>query len=256
MTKKQKIFNLSLLFVMLGLVIYLSLSLNKKEKDRVDVISLEGNIHLSKEQYFEFANIIDRNQYSGLTTEIIKDRLRKHPYVAKLDVRYDGSGKVSVKLIEKNFESILLNGDKQFLVTDNLQILPMLPKTRRIDYPVIINPVINNLVSMKYYKNNEDILTASKIISAVKLINPELYDGLSSVDMQTGGDIMLEFSFINYPVIIGRGSEIRRTIYFNNLWTYLKGKEINNIMKYVDLRYGGHVYLGIRETSNEGDKTS
>lgn len=256
MTKKQKIFNLSLLFVMLGLVIYLSLSLNKKEKDRVDVISLEGNIHLSKEQYFEFANIVDRNQYSGLTTEIIKDRLRKHPYVAKLDVRYDGSGKVSVKLIEKNFESILLNGDKQFLVTDNLQILPMLPKTRRIDYPVIINPVINNLVSMKYYKNNEDILTASKIISAVKLINPELYDGLSSVDMQTGGDIMLEFSFINYPVIIGRGSEIRRTIYFNNLWTYLKGKEINNIMKYVDLRYGGHVYLGIRETSNEGDKTS
>lgn len=256
MTKKQKIFNLSLLFVMLGLVIYLSLSLNKKENDRVDVISLEGNIHLSKEQYFEFANILDRNQYSGLTTEIIKDRLRKHPYVANLDVRYDGSGKVSVKLIEKNFESILLNGDKQFLVTDNLQILPMLPKTRRIDYPVIINPVINNLVSMKYYKNNEDILTASKIISAVKLINPELYDGLSSVDMQTGGDIMLEFSFINYPVIIGRGSEIRRTIYFNNLWTYLKGKEINNIMKYVDLRYGGHVYLGIRETSNEGDKTS
>ncbi len=256
MTKKQKIFNLSLLFVMLGLVIYLSLSLNKKENDRVDVISLEGNIHLSKEQYFEFANILDRNQYSGLTTEIIKDRLRKHPYVANLDVRYDGSGKVSVKLIEKNFESILLNGDKQFLVTDNLQILPMLPKTRRIDYPVIINPVINDLVSMKYYKNNEDILTASKIISAVKLINPELYDGLSSVDMQTGGDIMLEFSFINYPVIIGRGSEIRRTIYFNNLWTYLKGKEINNIMKYVDLRYGGHVYLGIRETSNEGDKTS
>lgn len=256
MTKKQKIFNLSLLVLMLGLIIYLSLSLNKKEKDRVEVISLDGNIHLSKEQYFEFANMLDRNQYSGLTTEIIKDRLRKHPYVANLDVRYDGSGKVSVKVIEKNFESILLNGDKQFLVTDNLQILPMLPKTRRIDYPVIINPVINELVSMKYYKNNEDILTASKIISAVKLINPELYDGLSSVDMQTGGDIILEFSFINYPVIIGRGSEIRRTIYFNNLWTYLKGKEINNIMKYVDLRYGGHVYLGIQETSNEGDKTS
>lgn len=256
MTKKQKIFNLSLLFIMLGLIIYLSFSLNRNEKERIDVISLEGNVHLSKEQYFEFANILDRNQYFGLTTELIKDRLRKHPYVDNIDVRYDGSGKVSVKVIEKSFESILLYADNQFLVTDNLQILPMLPKTRRIDYPVIINPVINDLVSMKFYKNNEDILTASKIISAVKLINPELYDGLSSVDMQTGGDIMLEFSFINYPVIIGRGSEIRRTVYFNNLWTYLKGKEINNIMKYVDLRYGGHVYLGIRETSNEGDKTS
>ena len=36
-----------------------------------------------------------------------------------------------------------------------------------------------------------------------------------------------------------------------------KGKEINNYMEYVDLRYGGHVYLGITEqNSKDGQKES
>ena len=75
--------------------------------------------------------------------------------------------------------------------------------------------------------------------------------------MQNGKDVVLYFSSMNYPVIIGRGNEIRKVIYFNNFWTYLKGKEINNYMEYVDLRYGGHVYLGFTEqNSQEGQKKS
>ena len=110
---------------------------------------------------------------------------------------------------------------------------------------------------MSSLKNIGDIVTASKIITTVKLINPELYDSLSSIDMQNGNDVVLYFSNMNYPVIIGRGNEIRKVIYFNNFWTYLKGKEINNYMEYVDLRYGGHVYLGFTEqNSQEGQKKS
>jgi len=256
MTKKQKIFNLALMVIVFGLLTYLSVSLSHFENKKIEIISLDGNLHLSKEQYFEFANLLDRNNYSNLTTQSIKDRIRKHPYVERADVRYDGNGKVSIKVSEKIFESILLFGDNQYLLTEELQILPMLPKTKKIDYPIISNPAVENLKTLRYMNKNNDLVIASKIISAVKLINPELYDGFSTVDLQNGGDIILYFSFFDYPVIIGRGSEIRRTIYFNNLWTYLKGKEINNFMNYVDLRYGGHVYLGIQETSKEGNKQS
>lgn len=256
MTKKQKIFNLIIMIAISGLLAYLSVSLTNFENQKIEIISLDGNLHLSKEQYFEFANLLDRNNYVNLTTQYIKDRIRKHPYIEKADVRYDGNGKVSIKISEKIFESILLFGDNQYLLTEELQVLPMLPKTKKIDYPIISNPSVDNLKTMKYMKRNNDLLMASKIISTVKLINPELYDGFSTIDLQNGGDIILYFSFFDYPVIIGRGSEIRRTIYFNNLWTYLKGKELNNFMNYVDLRYAGHVYLGIQETSKEGNKQS
>lgn len=254
MTKKQKIVNLLAMTIMMGLLVYLTITLYNPKDVKVELISLDGNIHLSKEQYFEFANLLDKSLYPNLTLQVIKDRIQKHPYVAKADVRYDGSGKVSVIISEKKFESILLFNDKQYLITENLQVLPLLPKTKRIDYPFISNPVIEKVEPKKFYRKNSDLVTAAKIISTVKLVNPELYDALNVVDLQNGGDIMLDFSILNYPVIIGRGNEVRRTIYFNNFWSYLKGKEINNIMQYVDLRYAEHVYLGIQETSTEGNK--
>lgn len=242
--------------ILSGLLIYLTITLYKTDNVKIELISLDGNIHLSKEQYFEFANLLEKSHYTNLTLQVIKDRIQKHPYVARTDVRYDGSGKVSVKIAEKEFESILLINNQQYLLTEDLQILPLLPKTKKIDYPFISNPVIEKVEAKKFYRKNSDLVTASKIISTVKLINPELYDALNVVDLQNGGDITLDFSVLNYPVIIGRGSEVRRTIYFNNFWSYLKGKEINNIMQYVDLRYAGHVYLGIQETSTEGNKKS
>ncbi|MEW6506553.1 MAG: hypothetical protein AB1432_02275 [Bacteroidota bacterium] len=256
MTRKQKIFNLSIMSILFGLLAYFTITLQKSDSIKVEIILLEGNIHLSKEQYFEFANLLDKSQYPNITIQVIQDRIQKHPYVAKTDVIYEGSGKVSVRILEKEFESIVLFNNAQYLLTEDLQLIPLLAQTRKIDYPFISNPLLEKAEPKKFYRNNYDLVTAAKIISTVKLINPELYDALNVVDLQNGDDITLYFSSLNYPVIIGRGSEVRKTIYFNNLWTYLKGKEINNIMEYVDLRYSGHVYLGIQETSTEGNKKS
>jgi hypothetical protein len=127
----------------------------------------------------------------------------------------------------------------------------MLPETKKIDYPVISNVFTGNgFKVLSYMRKNLDVVTASKIISTVRLLNPELEKDFSSIDLQNGGDIMLFLSSADYPIKIGRGNEIKKVIYFNNLWFYLKGKEINNYMEYVDLRYSGHVYLGIIDSTN------
>lgn len=256
MTKKQKIFNLIVMMAVISLLVYLSFSLKGNDKYKIEIISLEGNIHLTKEQYFEFTNLTDRNSYLSLTLRVIKDRIEKHPYVKNADVIYDGNGKVSISIHEKDFESIVLLEDQQYILTDKLQVLPVLQKTKKIDYPIIANPLVSSIKELYSAKNNNDIVTASKIIGGIKLLSPELYDGLSTVEMRNGGEIILYFSFLDYPVIVGRGSEIRKIVYFNNLWTYLKDKQLNNIMDYVDLRYSGHIYLGIQESSDEGDKRS
>lgn len=257
MTKKQKIFGVIVLVLLLGTIGYLSFAVKTDAEFKVEIISLEGNIHLSKEDYMKFANLADRKQYSQLTLQIIKDRIGKHPYVQSADVRYDGKGKVSVKVNEKVFDSLLMNGEEQYILTENLQVLPFMNETKKIDYPVISNAALNKIKILSSLKNDKDVVTASKIIAGMKLINAELSDGLSNIDMRSGGDILLSFSFLDYPVIVGRGNEIRKIIYFNNFWTYLKGKEINNYMEYVDLRYSDHVYLGItQENSEAGEKQS
>lgn len=257
MTGKQKITSLIVMIAIICLLGYLSVGLKKTDNYKIETLSLEGNAHLSKENYLGFANLTDRNKYKNITLQIIKDRIEKHPYVGKVEVRYDGNKKVSINIVEKKIESVLMISDAQYLLTDKLQVLPLLPETKKIDYPIIINPNDRNIKTLSVLKKNNDVLVASKIISGMKLLNPELHEGLSTVDMRNGGDVLLSFSFLDYPVIIGRDNEIKKIVYFNSLWTYLKGKEANNIMEYVDLRYNGHVYLGIiQETLAEGEKQS
>lgn len=256
MTKKQKIFNTAFLIVVAVTIVYLSIALNKEKDYTIDYISIDGCVHLSKEQYMDYANLNNKENYSNLTLQVIKDRILKHPYIESVDVRYDGSNKVSVKITEKNFESILLKDSTQYILTDQLQALPFLPRTKRIDYPLISNAGLQDSVKLlTSMKKKYDVLTASKILSGIKLLSPELFDGLSSIDMRNGGDIILSFSFSDYPVVIGRGNELTKIVYFNNLWSYLKGKQINNFLNYVDLRYSGHVYFGLSNDSLvTGDK--
>lgn len=258
MTKKQKIFNIVFMTVLFGAVIYLSIALRNKNEIKIDLITLDGNFHLSKEQYLSYANLLDRNEYGNLTLQIIKDRIEKHPFIAKANVKHDGGSKVSINIIEKTFESILIENDKQFLLTDQLQVLPFLPKTSKIDFPIIANPRMEDSIKvLSSLKKNNDVLTASKILTGIKLLSPELYDGLSIIDMRKGGDVLLSFSLIDYPVVVGRGNEIKKMVYFNNLWTYLKGKKINNYMNYVDLRYRNHVFFGIQKDSiSMGEKNN
>src|ERR1035437_3736050 len=137
MTKLIKILNIGLLVCMLGGLLYLSINLKSKSEVVIKSISIEGNEHLSVEQYLSFANLLDKNAYTVLSLQVIKDRLEKHPYVEHADVRYNGEGKVSIKIIEKVFESLLLKKEEHYLLTDRLQILPVLPQTKKIDIPVI-----------------------------------------------------------------------------------------------------------------------
>ena len=235
---------------MIGVISYLSIALKKDKEYKIELISLEGNVHLSKERYLGFADLLDRSKYGNLTLQIIKDRIEKHPYVETADVCYNGNNSVAIKIKEKNFESILVQNNRQYLLTDKLQALPFLPKTAKIDYPVISEvEMYDSIKVLKSLKNNYDVLTASKILTGFRLLNPELFDELSMVDMRRGGDIVLSFSSFNYPVIVGRGNEIGKVVYFNSIWTYLKGKQLNDYMNYVDLRFSGHVFFGINKDS-------
>jgi cell division septal protein FtsQ len=183
--------------------------------------------------------------------------LIKHPYVKNVDVKYDEDNKATITLTEKEFETVLLINGKNYFLTNNFELLPFLPYTQKIDYPVIVNP--NNSGEYKKFEklnNSDDIITAYKILDAVKLTDSELLAGLSEIDMQYGNEIVLYFTFLNYPVIIGRGEEIKKVAIFQKLWDSIKGNYVNKELKYLDLRYSEKVYLGLSKALRKSGENS
>ena len=233
------------------LIVYLSFSLERKDDIKISVIELNGDVHMKKDQYFKFANLDKLSEYGKLTLSLIKDRLEKHPYVKYAEVKYDGQNKVTVNIYEKTFDAILIADNKQYFITDKLEIIPFLPFTNKVNYPVVSNPLVEgDITKIKYVRKGSDIITGLKILTTLKLVNPELYEELSEVDLRKGKDIVMFFSTLDYPVVVGRKNEIKKTLYLNSLWSYLKGKEVNNYLNYIDLRFSEHVYLGLNAFPN------
>ena len=239
---RVKIIGLIIMLSINSLIAFLSLNLEDQNKFNVQVIEISGNNYLESGEYFKFANLDDKSKYSELSITIIKSRLEKHPYINHVDVTYQGSGRVTAEIFEKNFVAILYSNNDNSLLTNNYEVLPILPFVKNIDLPVISNLRIN---SDRIIKNNDGAQTAFRIISALNYINIELNNSLSEIDMRNGGDILLYFSTFEYPLIIGKGNEIKKLVYFNNLYSNLEKKELSELTEYVDLRYDGKIFIGL-----------
>lgn len=246
MNKSIKIFGISFFILLVGIVFYFSMSLEEKNIFKVELIEINGNIHLMNDQYIKFANLEDKRTYTDLSLQVIKDRIEKHPYVAWVDVRPEEMGKVSVEIHEKDFAAIVMNNRTKYLLTKNLEVIPIAPFTKNINYPIISNPVAGDeIISMTYLSNKNDVVTGLKIIDSIELTSPELYDIISEINLRNGKDILVFFSAMPYPVVVGRDDEVKKMFCFSNLWSYLKENEINNYLDYIDLRYENHIYLGL-----------
>ncbi|HET55958.1 MAG TPA: FtsQ-type POTRA domain-containing protein [Ignavibacteria bacterium] len=244
------------IFVILsGIVIYLSLSLESKKEIDITIININGNVHLPKNSYFEYANLHDKQNYDLLSLSVIRDRLQKHPYIKQVTVGYAGNGKVIVNLIEKEFKAILLTNGERFLMTSKMEALPVLENSQNINYPVIQINSDNRIKPFQIAASNSEIKTAFKMLTAAKLLNPSLYDNLSEIDFRNKRNAVIYFSSVDYPVIIGRENEIKKLVVFERLWENISTVQANKLLEYVDLRFTDKVYLGIAGENLQVEET-
>lgn len=236
-----------MLFVIAGLV-YLSVALSNEDNDySISLIEIDGNVYLSKEEYYKFANFNDTERFDELSLPVIRDRIQKHPYVKSVEVEYEGYGKVSVHIKEKLFNAVLLADNKNYLISDELELVPLQLYTQMVNYPVIINPKDKiDYASHKYLTNKSKSLTGIKIVSAVKLINPELYDLISDVDLSGEENISLRLTTSNYEIRLTEKDYIRQLSYLSEIWNRLKTNVMQSRIEYVDLRFNQHVFIGFK----------
>jgi len=237
----------TLLFVVLiSALFYLIFFSNKKtNKGEIKMIKISGNNLLPGRDYLKYAKLENISNYVKLTLAEIRGKIEKHPYVQKADVAYEGNNEVNVYVKEKVIEAVIIIDGEPYFITDDFQILPMLPDIKMLDMPVISNPQLNEKVVQLSYIRTNGITEAFKIIDAAKLTNINMYKKLSEINLRYGGDIILTFSGVKPPVLFGKGEEAEKMVYLDMLWNgMVKGNDMVKNSDYIDLRFSNEIFVG------------
>lgn len=239
----SKILGTLFFIALVSILFYLILLPKKIIKRSIGEIELSGNKFLIDNDYLKQTKLSDVRNFNNISLAVIKDRLEKHPYILRADVELKGN-KIFAYVVERKMIAIILKKTDIYFVSDNFEILPLMPKTKLIDLPVISNPASNDDVKPFAIIKNNGLLDALKIIEAIKLTDQRMLNHLSEINLRNGGDIVLTFSGYPVPIIFGRGEEARKMVYLESLW---ENKDLNNMIKnssYIDLRFAGNIYAG------------
>jgi cell division septal protein FtsQ len=235
--------------VFVGLVsglFYLIFFSNKKiNKGEIKMIKISGNNILPDIYYLKFAKLENKSNYGKLSLSEIRDKFERHPYVQKADVAYAGNDEVKVYIKEKKIEAVIIIDSEPHFISEDFQILPMLPGIKMLDVPVISNPLISKRISNLSYVRTNDIVEAFKIIDAAKMTDMNMYKKLSEINLRNNSDIILTFSGIKPPVFFGKGEEAEKMVYLDMLMSgTVNGNDLVDNSEYLDLRFSNEIYVG------------
>jgi hypothetical protein len=108
-------------------------------------------------------------------------------------------------------------------------------------------PVLSNIENSSDFKplsklDNDDILQAYRIIDASGLTNAKMLKDLAEINLRNGGDVVLTFSGLSFPVVFGRSNEAAKMVSLELLLNnYIAD---NTESDYIDLRFYNDIYIG------------
>jgi len=246
-----KILGTVLFILLISWILYLTFFTARKfSKGDIKMIEITGNNLLNEGDYLMFTKLNDLSFNHDLPLSVIKDRFEKHPYISRADVEADGDTADKIILSEKKMMAVILNGNEAYFITDDFQVLPIFPYTKESDLPVISNTQDTNQIKPMSYVKNSDIIDAFKIIEAAKRTNMNIFKRIAEINLNKGGDIMMNFSGLNTKFIFGRGEEARKMIYLEIMWDgIINGNDLISNSDYIDLRFANEVYVKTAETA-------
>ena len=69
--------------------------------------------------------------------------------------------------------------------------------------------------------NEKDMLFAFRIIDAISLSDTNVRKNLAEINLRKGGDVILTFTGLKFPVLFGKNDEVRKALMLKNLWQQL-----------------------------------
>jgi cell division protein FtsQ len=247
---RGKILGLIFFVFLIFLLGFLIMNSKKDTKKNIVTIEIVGNKLLSEKDYLSQSKLNNKKEYNNLTLRVVKDRIQKHPYVEKADVEYYSDNVVKISLTEKIMEAILVNNSNPCFVSSDFDLLPIMPKTKLADLPVITNPDQSDKLKLFTYIKDDDVINGMEIIDAAKMENNKFFKYLSEINLRNGGDIVLSLSGSKCPIIFGKDNVAEKIVYLQNVLGYLIANNSIAGTSYIDLRFADNVFLG--ENKNTG----
>ena len=242
----SKIVGLMIFIIVVSVLFFVALMPAKKHGSaRIKSLAISGNHLLSENSYLNFAKLSNVQNSVEISLPVVKDRLEKHPFIASTEVEISKYGSAIVQMYEKELIAILIIDDESFLLSAELQLLPVFYNTKFVDLPIINNPKYGRKYRVLNYLNSEEIIEAYNIVSVIKNLNEEMLKKLSEINLNNGNDISLTFSGIHPLIKFGRNSIPKKILTLNSIWNEIKNND-NELSRseYVDLRFKNQIYLG------------
>jgi len=240
------IFGIILFVAIIVGMIYLVVTSDQSGKKEVYTkIELKGNHLLKRSDYLKETGLFDEKDYSKLTLHEIKLRIDKHLYVQKSEVESDGNQTVHIKIYEKKMKAVILSGSKPVLITEKLELINLKRNTDISNLPVLTNVDINVDSKIQSAVKNIQLLRAFKIIDALNIAAESMQKSLSEINLRHGGDVILKFSGIKYPVIFGKGNIAKKIAALSAVWKrMIKNDKLFAKSEYIDLRFNNEIFIG------------
>jgi len=244
--RRSKFFGLIVFLMLIFGFTYLMITGSKAStKEVYNQIEINENTLLPAKEYLRYAGLSDSKKYTDLTLLDVKTKIEKHPYLRKAEVEFDGVNKILVEVQEKEIKAVLLQKNELKLLTSDLETLPLFPPSVIKDLPVISNLS----TSGKKTYNEDNMKFAFRIIDAISMSDTNVRKNLAEINIRKGGDAILTFTGLKFPVLFGKDNEVRKALIMKNLWQQLVDEEdINGSTEYLDLRYKNKVFIGKRKT--------
>jgi cell division septal protein FtsQ len=226
-------------------ILYLTLIKHNSEQKVYTEIKLTGNHILPVNDYLLNSNLHDLKELSKVSLQEIKSRIKEHPYLLNAEVHSDGNGTVIIKVYEKEIFAVLLAVSGPYLITKRFELISMNKNSDISNLPLISNANLTEEDINNSNIQNPQLICAFKIIDAAKFVGDKMYNDLAEINLRDGGDVILSFSGVNFPVILGKGSEGEKIVILSSIWDEIKNKnELFNNCNYVDLRFSNKIFIG------------
>ena len=226
-------------------IIFLIMFKDNSKYEVYTEIKITGNHILQENDYLVNSKLDDQKELSKLSLTEIKSRIEIHPYLCSTEVHSDGNGSVNIKVYEKEIIAVLLIKRGAYLITDRFDLISMNSNSDISNLPVISNPSLNQEdIESKNIKNPQ-IICAFKIIDAAKYVGNNMYTALAEINLRDGGDVILKFSGLQFPIIFGKGSEGEKILILSAIWNGIRNQDkLFKNCNYVDLRFSNKIFIG------------
>jgi len=244
--RKSKLFGLFVFIIISSVFVYLIVTGSKASvKEAYNQIEITGNKLLPANEYLRYTGLQDSTKYTDLMLSEVKTKFEKHPYMRKAEVEFDGVNKILVEVEEKEIKAVLLKNNALKLVTNDLETLPLFPPSNIKELPVVsnLNGASKKSIDTTYMK------FAFRIIDAIASSDTNIRKNLAEINLRKGGDVILTFTGLNFPVLFGKNDEVKKALILKNLWRqFIQDDNVSESIEYLDLRYKNKVFIGKRKS--------